>query len=156
MKYAIFSMGHSYMLVDIDCLSLDSPFYADLTPDDPLFSSVHTQWPPFFHFCEEFYVHIRDFRGGGALRAFRENYRFHCNFNKKFENFGLKLHWMNPVFGVHFKTHPIFFSFEPTPYNPFFHVILHRLPSTSVLRKAHRRHFHIRVPRPCPPPPHIN
>ena len=34
------------------------PFYADPTPNDPFFDSVHTQWPPFFHFFIKFYIAI--------------------------------------------------------------------------------------------------
>ena len=54
--------GHSCMSVDIKCLSIRPLFYADTTPNDPVFlNSVHTQWPPFFHFCIKFYIKIANF-----------------------------------------------------------------------------------------------
>ena len=151
MKYAIFSMGHSYMLVDIDCLSLDSPFYADLTPDDPLFSSVHTQWPPFFHFCEEFYVHIRDFRGVLCVH-FEKTIDFTAILTKKLKILAWNYIEWTPYLESTSKHTPFFFLLSLHQITPFFHEILHRMPSTFVLRKAHRRHFHIRVPRPAPAP----
>ena len=45
--------GHSHMLVDIDCLSLDPLFYADLAPNDPvLFFFPHPVTPLFSTFVK--------------------------------------------------------------------------------------------------------
>ena len=54
----------------------------------PVFSSVHTQWPTFFHFIK-FYIQIVNFLA--PLHVFLDIYQFCCNFNIKFANFGMKL-----------------------------------------------------------------
>ena len=58
--------GHSHMSVDIKCLSIDPFFTLILHPTTP---SVHTHWPPLFHFCIKFYIKIANFC------AFRGNLR---------------------------------------------------------------------------------
>ena len=102
------------MLVDIKCRSIDPLFHADLTPNDPLFPSVHAQWPPFFPtFVSNFTYKLQIFT------------RFACilkNFNIKFANFGRKLHFCT-VNDPHFrestsKKDPIFL--KPTQNDPFF------------------------------------
>ena len=137
--------GHSHLLVDIKCLSIDPPFHADLTPNDPLFplsyQILHTNWK---------YL--------GALCAFWEIYTFCDNFKIKFANFGLKIAVLHtkwpPFLGIHIKK--IFFYLKKKckkkkmlPQNdPFFSEILYRMPPTFVLQSALIRHFHIWVPPP--------
>ena len=137
--------GHSHLLVDIKCLSIDPPFHADLTPNDPLFplsyQILHTNWK---------YL--------GALCAFWEIYTFCSNFKIKFANFGLKIAVLHtkwpPFLGIHIKKILFVFAFyfifflELPQNDPFFSEILYRMPLTFVLQSALIRHFHIRVPPP--------
>ena len=86
------------------------PFFStDLTPNDPLFYSVHTQWLLFFYFCIKFYYTNCKFWG---------IYQFYGNFSIKLANFGLKLHFLHTEWqGVHNKKHPI--SLVPSMNDPF-------------------------------------
>ena len=80
--------GHSHMLMDIKCLSIDPPFLR----------RPYTQWPPFLHFCIKFYIKIAIFC---ALRVHFET------FNDFVEIFTENLqilpwnctfaHWMTPI-----------------------------------------------------------
>ena len=66
------------------------PHYADLTPNNPLFSSVHIQWPLFPVSYQILHTNCKFSR---ALRSFWEICQFCSNFNVKFANFVLKLHF---------------------------------------------------------------
>ena len=97
------------------------PFFTPiLHPMTPFFYSVHTQWPPFFHFCIKFYIQIANFC---ALRAYFEKFNYFCgNFNRKFANFALKLHFCtlnNPHFWESTSEKPPF-VWCPHRMTPFF------------------------------------
>ena len=66
-------------------------FHAELTPNDPpFFLSPHPK-TPFFYFRIKFYIQIANFC---AFRAnFEKSTNFCGNFNIKFANSGLKLHF---------------------------------------------------------------
>ena len=105
-----------------------------LHPMTPLFYSVHTQWPPFSHFCIKFYIKIANFC---AL----------CPHFEKFNDFVAILtenlqilpwncifaHWMTPIFGSPHQKSPHFFGAH-TEWPPFFDEILHRMPPIFVFR----------------------
>ena len=112
----------------------------------PFFYSVHTQWPPFFHFCIKFNIKIANFaRFARIFEKFddfvgilTENLQilpWNCNF----------AHWMTPIFGSPHQKSPHFFGAH-TEWPPFFDEILHWMPPIFVLRWALVRHFHIWVP----------
>ena len=108
------------MSVDIKCLSIDPFFYADPTPNDPLFYSVHTQWPPFFHFCMKFYMKIANF-----LRASAHFEKFNDFVAILTENLQILpwtcifAHWITPIFGSPQQRSPHFF-WCPHQMIPFF------------------------------------
>ena len=109
------------MLVDIKCLSIDPLFYANPTPNDPFFLfSPHPTTPFFFHFCITSYIKIANFC---PLRAHFEKLNDFCgNFNRKFANFALKLHFCtlnDPHFGEFTPKKPPFF-WCPHRMTPFF------------------------------------
>ena len=68
--------GHSHMSVDIKCLSIDPFLRRSYTQWPP--SSVHTQWPLFFHLGDKFYIQWQIFA------------RFRTHF-EKFINFAAML-----------------------------------------------------------------
>ena len=91
----------------------------------PFFHSVHTQWPPFFHFCIKFYIKIANFC---ALRAHFEK----CNDFVTILTKNLQIlpwnctfaHWMTPISGSPRQKSPHFFFFfffdAHTEWPPFF------------------------------------
>ena len=117
---------HSHMSVDIKCLSID-PFYTPIlhlmTP--PFLSpySIFPFFPPLYQILHKNCTFSR------ALRAFWEIYKFCGNFNIKFANFGLKLHfshWMTPIFGSPHQKRSIFWGGgSPHGMTPFFQRIIH-------------------------------
>ena len=90
-SYISYPVGHCHMSVDIKCPSIDNLFTQILHPMTPLFSSVHTQWLPFFHFSIKFYIQIA--KVSRALRAFWEIHKFGGNFNIELANVGWKLNF---------------------------------------------------------------
>ena len=109
-------------------------FMPTLHPMTPFFHSVHTHWPPFFHFCIKFYIKIANFC---ALCAHFEKFNdfvailtgnlqilpWNCTF----------AHWMTPISGSPHQKSPHFFGAH-TEWPPFFDEILHRMPPIFVLR----------------------
>ena len=88
------------------------PFFTSiLHPTTPFFYSVHTQWPPFFHFCIKFYVNIANFC---ALRAHFEKFNDFMAILR--ENLQILpwncifAHWMTPIFGSPHQKSPHFFG----------------------------------------------
>ena len=104
-----------------------------LHPMTPFFHSVHTQWPPFFHFCIKFYIEIANFC---ALRAHFE--KFNDFVAILTENFQILpwyctfAHWMTPIYGSPHQKSPYFFGAH-TEWPAFFDEILHRMPPIFVL-----------------------
>ena len=84
--------GHSYMLVDIKCLSIDSPFDANFTPMPPLFPQS-TPNDPLFPIIILYQILYANCKFAHASRTFLEIYKCCGNFNIGFANFGLKLHF---------------------------------------------------------------
>ena len=118
------------MSVDIRCLSIDpSFFYANLTPNDPLFSSVHTQCDPLFSTFVSMFA-CTNYKLSSRIS---EIYQILLYYNIHFANFGLKLHICtlnDPHFGgphqkrSHFLGSPYrmtpFFQRNLTPNAPYF------------------------------------
>ena len=97
------------------------PFFTPiLHPMTPFFYSVHTQWPPFFHFCLKFYIKIANF---SALRAHFEKFNKYVAILT--ENLQILpwncifAHWMTPIFGSQHQKSPHFF-WCPHWMTPFF------------------------------------
>ena len=74
MMYSQCPGGHSYMLVDISCLTLDPPFPRQSYHQWPPFPSVHNQWSLWVQFCNEFYKEIK------TLCALCAHFDKICNF----------------------------------------------------------------------------
>ena len=111
--------GHSHMLVDIKCLSIDPLFYADLTPNDPpSFFSPHPMTPFFPLLYQILHTNCK------FSHAFWEIYKFCGNSNIRFANFGLKLHFctLNDSHFWESTSKKILFFFAPTPNDPLFSV----------------------------------
>ena len=123
--------GHSHMSVDIKCLSIDPLFYADPTPNDPLFLFSPHLMTPFFPLLYQILHNNWNFC---ALRAHFEKFNNFCgNFKRKFANFALKLHFCTlnephfwestsekpPFFWCPHRMTP-FFLRNPTPNAPIF------------------------------------
>ena len=135
------------MLVDIKCLSKDPFYYANPTPNDPLFIQS-TPNDPLFHFCIKFYIKIANFC---ALRAHFE----------KFNNFEAILtenlqilpwncifaHWMTPIFGSPHQKSPHFLV--PTPNDPLFST---KSYTECPLFSFSGRHLYVTFIFECPPP----
>ena len=128
------------------------PFFTPiLHPMTPFFYSVHTQWPPFFHFCIKFYIKIAHFC---ALRAHFEKFNNFCgNLNRKFANFALKLHFCT-LNDPHF--------WESTSESPHFLGAHTEWPLFSTksytecpLFSFSGRHLYVTFIFECPPPGHI-
>ena len=105
-----------------------------LHPMTPFFYSVHTQWPPFFHFCIKFYIKSANLC---ALRAHFEKLNDFVAILK--ENLQILpwncifAHWMTPIFGSPHQKSPHFFGAH-TEWSPSFDEILHWMPPIFVLR----------------------
>ena len=111
------------------------PFFTPiLHPMTPFFYSVHTQWPPFFHFCIKFYIKIANF---WARRAHFEKFNDFVAILK--ENLQILPwncifpHGMTPILGSPHQKSPRFFGTH-TEWPPFFDEILHWMPPIFVLR----------------------
>ena len=97
--------GHSHMLLGINCLSLDPPFYANLTPNDHFFLQS-TPNDPFFQFCKEFYIEMKNIC---VLHAQLKNCIILCQFEQnKIANFDMKILFSPRDF--HTLKDPIFWS----------------------------------------------
>ena len=126
--------GHSHMSVDIHYLSLDPHFYANLTPNGPLFSSgLHTQCPPFF-----FSPNFEKFTHFAALLI--QNLQilawiWNCIF----------AHFMTPIYPHQKRQHFL----EPTLNDPlFFNEILHWPPLRCLFSRRHMYVTFIWMPPP--------
>ena len=119
--------GHSNMSVDIKYLSIKPPFLRrSYTQWPPFFLSPHTLNDPLFPLSCQI-LHTK-WKFLGASRAFWEIYQFWGNFDIKFTNFGLKLHFCTlndaflhtkwPRFGGFDIKKDLFF--QPTSNDPFF------------------------------------
>ena len=96
------------------------PFFTlILNPMTPFFYSVHTQWPPLFHFCIKFYIEIANFC---VLRAhFEKFYNFVAILTENLQILHwncIFAHWMTPIFGSPHQKAPIFWC--PHRMTPFF------------------------------------
>ena len=136
--------GHSHVLVDIKCLSIDPLFFTPtLHPMTPFFHSFHTQWPPFFHFCIKFYIKIANFC---ALRAHFEKFNdFVAILTENLQimpwNYTFA-HWITPIS----KKAPIFLV--PTPNDPLF---LTKFYTERPLFSFSGRHLYVTFIFECPP-----
>ena len=81
--------GRSYMSVDIKCLSIDSLFYHDPTPNDPLFIQSTPNDPLFSTFVSNF-THKLEFFFARFAHILR-NLTILWQFQHKIANFGIKI-----------------------------------------------------------------
>ena len=154
-----FPPGHSHMLVDIKCLSIDPPFFLN---------RPYTQWPPFFIqstpndplFSLLYQILHKNCKFLRASRAFWEILRFCGNLNRKCANSALKLHFCT-LNDPHFweptpKKAPIFLV--PTSNDPLiFDEILHRTPPIFVSGIGTGTSLsYLSAPGDSPPPPFLN
>ena len=114
----------------------------------PFFHSVHTQWPPFFHFCIKFYIKIANFC---ALRVHFE--KFNDFVAILIENLQILLwnctfaHWMTPISGSPHQKSPHFLV--PTPNDPLFST---KSYTECPLFLFSGRHLYVTFIFECPPP----
>ena len=91
-----------------------------LHPMTPFFYSLHTQWPPFFHFCIKFYIKIANL---SSLSAHFEKFNnFVAILTEKLQILPwncIFAHWMTPIFGSPHQKSPHFFGAH-TEWPPFF------------------------------------
>ena len=128
-----------------DLTSNDPLFFFSLHPMTPLFSSVHTHWPLFPLKYQILHTNCKFLH---ALHAFREIYKFCCNF-------GLKLHFCTlNDFGESTskkkKKKKKTFFFEPTPNDPLFST---KSYTECPVLSFSGRYLYVTIIFECPPPP---
>ena len=119
--------GHSHMSADIICLYYDPFFYANLTPNYPIFHySPHRMTPFFQNFNLKF----------NFFCVLRGHFKNVVNFQWKKANFTQiwqNLHRMTLYFGK-FTPKKAQFFWIPHPMTPLFLRILHQMPPVRVLQ----------------------
>ena len=108
------------MLVDIKCLSIDPLFYADPTSNDLLFSFSPHPMTPFFPLLYQ--ILHKKFEIFAHFARILRNLTILWQFNRKFANFALKLHFCtlnDPQFWESTPKMPPFF-WCPHRMTPFF------------------------------------
>ena len=120
-------------------------FYANLTANNPMFSSVHTQWPPYPLLYQILHTNCQF---SCTLHAFWEILQFGSNFSVKFVNFGLKLHFCtlnDSLFGEFTPKRPHIFGAHTNW--PLFqrHLTLNAPYFCSPVGTCTLGHFHIQV-----------
>ena len=125
------------------------PFFTPtLHPMTPFFHSVHTQWPPFFHFCIKCYLKIASFC---ALRAHFQKFNDFVAIlteNLQILPWNCTLaHWMTPISGSPHQKSPFFLV--PTPNDPLFST---KSYTECPLFSFSGRHLYVTFIFECPPP----
>ena len=108
------------------------PFYTNLIPNDsPFFLNPHPVTPIFLLTYQILHTNCKFLR---TSHAFWKLYKFCGNFNIKFSNFGLKMHFC-PLNDPHFweSTSKKSTFWSPHWMTPFFNKIVHWMPPNFVL-----------------------